>query len=252
MRISILKYVLSIVICSFEYAKNVLELYFVNERTICFERNITNFRNNRILADTDNRFDLNDFYQSTLSLANQFSDCNDGNKEITHLRNIIDSHIKNNKESNTLLDLKNVDKKTKKIIHGLHKKIEETKKELDSIKNNKLEIEPIENNSVSGEEDFKQLENEETIVANEHYEIDSSIEYELKTKRKLKKLTKGLLVRVLLLMALVLALLIPGWTQIVFITMNVLVSIETLIRCYQYVKLCFKLHKISKKKKKSR
>ncbi|CXH97414.1 fam-b protein [Plasmodium berghei] len=54
MRISILKYVLfSIVICSFEYAKN--ELYFVNDRGIYLERNVMHFRNNRILADVDNK-----------------------------------------------------------------------------------------------------------------------------------------------------------------------------------------------------
>ncbi|EAA19320.1 hypothetical protein [Plasmodium yoelii yoelii] len=141
MRISILKFVFfSIIICSFEYAKN--ELYFVNERSICLERNITKFRNNRILADVDNQFDLNDFYQSTLSLVDQFNDCND-DEEITNLRNIIDSQIKKHKESNTLPDLNNVDKKTKKLIHGLHKEIEEFKKELDNKGDNELAIQPI-------------------------------------------------------------------------------------------------------------
>ncbi|ETB59948.1 hypothetical protein YYC_03298 [Plasmodium yoelii 17X] len=250
MRVSILKYVIfSIVIWSFEYPKN--ELYYANERTICFENNITNFRNNRILADADNRFDLNSFYESTLSLANQFNEYNDDDEEITKLRNIIDSHIKKHEESNTLPDLKNLDKKTKKLIHGLHKEIEETKKELDNIKNNKLAIESIENNSVS-EEDFKQLENERNIVANEHHENDSSIEYELKNKRKLKKMIKGLMLRVVLLMGLILALSIPGWIQIVFIIMNVALSIETIIRLYQYIKLCFKVYKISKKTKTSK
>ncbi|SBW38096.1 Protein of unknown function (DUF2031), putative, partial [Plasmodium berghei] len=74
MRVSILKYVLfSIVICSFEYSKN--ELYFVNDRGIWLERNVINFRNNRILSYADNEFDLNGFYQSTLNLANQLGDC---------------------------------------------------------------------------------------------------------------------------------------------------------------------------------
>ncbi|CXH16340.1 Protein of unknown function (DUF2031), putative, partial [Plasmodium berghei] len=64
MRVSILKYVFfSIIICSFEYAKN--ELYLVNDRSIFLEMNLINFRNNRVLAYADNEFDLYDFYQST-------------------------------------------------------------------------------------------------------------------------------------------------------------------------------------------
>ncbi|CDU17377.1 fam-b protein [Plasmodium yoelii] len=168
MRISILKFVFfSIIICSFEYAKN--ELYFVNERSICLERNITKFRNNRILADVDNQFDLNDFYQSTLSLVDQFNDCND-DEEITNLRNIIDSQIKKHKESNTLPDLNN------------------------------------ENSSVSEHEDFKQLESFEKKLRTqkkkfklEYYRIKLSKKYmELKINNKLKKkeekLLKGLIV----------------------------------------------------------
>ncbi|ETB60535.1 hypothetical protein YYC_02800 [Plasmodium yoelii 17X] len=213
MRISILKFVFfSIIICSFEYAKN--ELYFVNERSICLERNITKFRNNRILADVDNQFDLNDFYQSTLSLVDQFNDCND-DEEITNLRNIIDSQIKKHKESNTLPDLNNVDKKTKKLIHGLHKEIEEFKKELDNKGDNELAIQPIhdkiiikkdENSSVSEHEDFKQLESFEKKLRTqkkkfklEYYRIKLSKKYmELKINNKLKKkeekLLKGLIV----------------------------------------------------------
>ncbi|VEV58084.1 fam-b protein [Plasmodium vinckei vinckei] len=77
----ILKFVFfSIIICSFEYAKN--ELYYVNERSIYLERNIIYFRNNRILEYIDNQFDLYDFYESTLNLANQFSDYIDDDKEI--------------------------------------------------------------------------------------------------------------------------------------------------------------------------
>ncbi|CDU19171.1 hypothetical protein YYC_02086 [Plasmodium yoelii 17X] len=167
MRISILKFVFfSIIICSFEYAKN--ELYFVNERDIYLERNITNFRNNRILADVDNRFNLNDFYQSTLNLVDQFNDCN-GDEEITKLRNIIDSQIKKHKESNTLPDLNNVDKKTKKLINELLTELEEVKKEIDNKRNDEMAIQPIqdkritkkdENISVSEHEGFNQLENE--------------------------------------------------------------------------------------------
>ncbi|CAD2099590.1 fam-b protein [Plasmodium vinckei lentum] len=64
-----------------------------------------------ILADRDNQFDLNNFYESTLSLANQFSDYTDDDEEITNLRNIIDSRIKKHKGSNILPNLNNVDEK---------------------------------------------------------------------------------------------------------------------------------------------
>ncbi|SCL82989.1 Protein of unknown function (DUF2031), putative [Plasmodium berghei] len=165
MRVSILKYVLfSIVICSFEYSKN--ELYFVNDRGIWLERNVINFRNNRILSYADNEFDLNGFYQSTLNLANQLGDCVEGKKEIEHLRNIIDSHIKEHKGSNTSLDLKNVDSKTKKIINELRKELEDVTKELDNKRSgavamqflhDKRIIKKDENSSVSEHEDLKQL-----------------------------------------------------------------------------------------------
>ncbi|VEV54907.1 Plasmodium exported protein, unknown function, partial [Plasmodium vinckei vinckei] len=70
----------SIIICFFEYAKK--ELYFINERKIYLERNIINFKNNRILADAYKQFDLNNFYESTLNLANQFNDYNDDDEDI--------------------------------------------------------------------------------------------------------------------------------------------------------------------------
>ncbi|SBW38099.1 fam-b protein [Plasmodium berghei] len=259
MRVSVLKYVLfSIVICSFEYAKN--ELYFVNDKGIYLEGNVINFRNNRILADVDKEFDLNEFCQSTLSLATQLGDCIEDNEEIAHLRNIIDSHIKKHEESNTSIDLKNVDSKTKQLINEFRKELEELKKHITDKMNGELAIQPIddkiiikkdENSSVSEHEDFKQLENERNIVANEHYETDSSIE-ELKNKRKLKKRIKGLMVRSVLLVGFIFALLIPGWISSVFIIMNAALSIETIIRSYQYVKLSFKVRKMPKKKKKSR
>ncbi|SCL86223.1 fam-b protein [Plasmodium berghei] len=179
MRVSVLKYVLfSIVICSFEYAKN--ELYFVNDRGICLERNVINFRNNRTLADADNEFDLNEFYESTLSLASQLGDYVEGNKEITNLQNIIDSHIKKHKESNTSLDLKNVDSKTKKLINECRKELEELKKKIADKTNGELAIQPIldkkiikkdGNSSVSEHEGFKQLkdnENNKIISSNCH------------------------------------------------------------------------------------
>ncbi|SCL98400.1 Protein of unknown function (DUF2031), putative [Plasmodium chabaudi chabaudi] len=202
MRVSILKlFCFSVIICSFEYAKN--ELYYVNERSIYLERNVINFRNNRILADPDNQFDLYDFYQSTLSLANQFSDYIDDD-EITNLRNDIASRIKNHKENNTLPNLNNLDKKTKKFIHELQKELEETKKELDNIRNSELGIQPTqdkriikkdENNFVSEHENFKHLENEGNFLKIEDYnfedkyhEITSSDIYkEKKYCRKLRK-----------------------------------------------------------------
>ncbi|SCL81276.1 Protein of unknown function (DUF2031), putative, partial [Plasmodium berghei] len=156
------------------------ELYFVNDRGIYLERNVINFRNNRILAYADNKFDLNEFYQSTLSLASQLGDCFEGNKEIEHLRNIIDSHIKKHIESNTSLDFKNVDSKTKKIINELRKELEELKKQISDKTNGELAIQPIddkiiikkdENSSVSEHEDFKQLENNEN---NKNNKIESS------------------------------------------------------------------------------
>ncbi|VUC58736.1 fam-b protein [Plasmodium berghei ANKA] len=165
MRVSILKCVLfSIVICSFEYAQNHMQI------------------TNLIYMD---------FYQSTLNLASQLGDCVEGNKEIAHLRNIIDSHIKKHKGSSTSLDLKNVDSKTKKIINELRKELEEVKKELDNKRNDELAIQPIENkkiikkdgnSSVSEHEDFKQLEN------NKNNKIESSNCYmKSKLTKKIKK-----------------------------------------------------------------
>ncbi|SBW38190.1 fam-b protein [Plasmodium berghei] len=192
MRISILKFVFfSIIICSFEYVKN--ELYFVNDRGIYLERDVINFKNNKILADVDNQFDFNEFYESTLSLASQLGDCIEGNKEIAYLQSIIDSHIKKHKENNTLPDLNNVDKKTKKLIDQLRKELEEIKKELNNKRSSEVEIQPIKdkiitkknkNNSVSEQEDFKQLENSENT------KIASSNNYKkFKINRKLKDKT---------------------------------------------------------------
>ncbi|CAD2106408.1 fam-b protein [Plasmodium vinckei brucechwatti] len=179
MKISILKYAsFSIIICFFGFTKN--ELYFISETRKCLEGNIIKFRNNRVLAYVDDQFDLNDFYQSALSLANQFSDRNDDGddgEEIEYLRNIIDFHIKKHKENNTLPNLDNVDRKTKKLIYELRKELEEAKKELDNKRNGELSIQPIqdkriikkyENNSLSEYEAFKQMENHENILEAEH------------------------------------------------------------------------------------
>ncbi|VTZ81099.1 fam-b protein [Plasmodium yoelii] len=250
MKVSILKFVFfSIIICFFEYAQN--ELYYINERNICFEMNVTNFRNNRILADGDNQFNLYEFYESTSSVENQFNDNDNDDEKTISIRNTIDLHVKKDKKSKKLLYLKNVNKKRKKLIHEHHKEIEETEKEIDNINNNKLAIEPIENNYVS-EEDFKQLENEGNIVVSEDYENDSSIEDELNNKLELNKMFNGLMKRVMLLNMLFFVLSINEWVEIVFIIMSVALSFEIFFRFYQYVKLYFKVYKTSLKKKKSR
>ncbi|VTZ79814.1 fam-b protein [Plasmodium yoelii] len=197
MRISILKFVFfSIIICSFEYAKN--ELYFINKRNVYHERNITNFRNNRILADADNQFDLNDFYQSTLSLANQFNEYDDyvDDEEMSFIRNAIDSHIKKHIKSNTLPDLNNVDKKTKKLINELRTELKELKKDLDNKTNSEMGIQPIQdkritkkygNISVSEHEDFKQLENEGNFLESEDDNFEDEYN-KIKSKDNFKKL----------------------------------------------------------------
>ncbi|CDU19653.1 hypothetical protein YYC_05808 [Plasmodium yoelii 17X] len=260
MRIGILKFVFfSIVICFFEYAKN--ELYFVNERDIYLERNINNFRNNRILADVDNQFNINDFYQSTLSLANQFNDYNDGDddEEMIFLRNIIDSQIKKHKENNTLPDLNNVDKKTKKLINGLRTELEEIKKEFDNKRNDELAIQPIqdkiitkkdennsvsehenfrqlenyENNSVSEHESFRQLENYENNLESENYNFDSeyidvtlSSNYKkLKIKEKIKRERKKILKKGLVYSAISVVIFISGWKFMALIILPCMVSL---------------------------
>ncbi|SCL88087.1 fam-b protein [Plasmodium chabaudi adami] len=187
MRVFILKLAFfSIIICSFEYAKN--ELYYVNERSIYLKRNVINFRSNRILADTYNQFDLNNFYESTLSLANQFSEYIDDD-EITNLRNDIASRIKSHKENKALPNLNNVDKKTRKFIHELQKELEKVKKEIDNIKNGELAIQPI--------HDRRIIKKDENILGakNEYNEITSSNNYkEFQINRKLKKSEKKIIV----------------------------------------------------------
>ncbi|ETB63458.1 hypothetical protein YYC_00216 [Plasmodium yoelii 17X] len=155
-------------------------LYFVNEGSIFLKNNITNFRNNRILVDADNQFDLNEFYQSILSVADQFDECNCNDKEIQYIRTIIDSQLKNHKANNTLPKLNNINKKTRKTINEIQKELEEVKKELDSKRDSEIGIQPIhdkvtiikdENSYVSEQEDFKKLENSENILKTEDGKI---------------------------------------------------------------------------------
>ncbi|CAD2089756.1 fam-b protein [Plasmodium vinckei brucechwatti] len=198
MRVNILNVVfLSIIICSFGLGKN--ELYFICERNIYLERNVTNFRNNRELSDVDNQFDLNDFYQSTFSLVNQLNDCNDDDEEITNLRNMIDSHIKKDNEGNILLDLNSVDGKTKKLIYKIQKELNEAKKELDNIGNGELSIQPIQDKRVIKEnENIFEIDNNK--FNNEYNKIKSSKCYK-KSKNilKYKKSKKKLIINVMLL-----------------------------------------------------
>ncbi|VEV55098.1 fam-b protein [Plasmodium vinckei vinckei] len=202
MRVSIFKFAFfSIIICSFEYVQN--ELYFIYERNIYIERNIINFKNNRILTDADSQFDLNDFYQSSSSLESQFNGCNGDYEEIKNLQDIIDSHIKKREESNTTHILNNANEETKKIIQELRKELEEAKKQLDSINSNELEIQPIHNKrkvkkeeNISASEHENILERENDNFENKYDEIASNdiykeIQINKNPKKKLKKNVKN-------------------------------------------------------------
>ncbi|CAD2091065.1 fam-b protein [Plasmodium vinckei brucechwatti] len=251
MRVRILKYVFfSIIICSFEYVKN--ELYFINERNICIERNIINFRNNRILADADNQFDLYDFYQSTSSLANHFNDYNDDD-EIEHLRNSIDSHIKKHKENNTLPNLNNVNGKTKKLIHELQKELEEKKRELDNIRNYELSINPIQDKRIiKGDENMSVSEHERTTLETECYnfedeynEITSGTSYnKVELDGNYKKSFKKFLKEWLVLMASYLVIITSGMPSLTVILIPNTISL--LKRLYENIQFFFKLKKMPK------
>ncbi|CAD2084034.1 fam-b protein [Plasmodium vinckei lentum] len=208
------------------------ELYFVNE-SIYLERNAINFRNNRMLADVDNQYDLNELYQSTLSLANQFNDWNGDNKEMTNLYNIIDSHIKKHKENNTLPNLNNVDEKKKKIIYEFRKEIEKAQKEFENIRNDELEIQPIQNKRITKKDgnisvlefkDFKQFEKEGKFLEakddkfeDEYNEIISRNNYkEYKHNKKFKKMLKKIL-RIVGMATTFLAIILTGGLIIPFI-----------------------------------
>ncbi|SCL84982.1 Protein of unknown function (DUF2031), putative, partial [Plasmodium berghei] len=224
------------------------ELYFVNDRGIYLERNVINFRNNRILAYIDNQFDLNEFYESTLSLASQLGDYVEGNKEIAHLRNIIDSHIKKHKESNTSLDLKNVDSKTKKLINECRKELEELKKIIADKTNGELAIQPIldkkiikkdENSSVSEHEDFKQLENNENDkIASSNCYMKSKL-----TKKYGKESTKFIL-SCLGFLAVAFSVPITGLLSLMILFIPSGVSIYYFL--WRLIKCEYKLKKISK------
>ncbi|SCL82031.1 Protein of unknown function (DUF2031), putative, partial [Plasmodium berghei] len=223
------------------------------------ERDVINFKNNKILADVDNQFDFNEFYESTLSLASQLGDCIEGNKEIAYLQSIIDSHIKKHKENNTLPDLNNVDKKTKKLIDQLRKELEEIKKELNNKRSSEVEIQPIKdkiitkknkNNSVSEQEDFKQLENEGNFLEinddnfkDEYNEITSSSNYKkLKINRKLKKENKKLVKKFMVFMVSHFVILGSGGGYLILLVIPCMISV--IKNCWKSLKLSFKKSEI--------
>ncbi|CAD2085083.1 fam-b protein [Plasmodium vinckei brucechwatti] len=222
MRASILKFVLfSIVICSFEYSQNGSD--FVNERNIYLEKNITKFVNNRALADADNKFDLNDFYSSTLDLANQFSDYIGDDDEVKNLRNVIDSHVKKHKESNTAPNLNNVNEETKKTIYKLQREIEEAKNELDNKRDHGLTIQSTHDKkttkndkkiSESKHEDFKKFKIKGNFLKGIHNALSSSDNNELSNNSEIRKIKKKMLVKVMSLIGFSLALLITGGTLV--------------------------------------
>ncbi|CDS44064.1 fam-b protein [Plasmodium yoelii] len=242
MRISIFKFVFfSIIICFFEYAKNEL----------CLERSIINFRNNRVLAYGDNQFDLNDFYQSTLSLANQFNEYNDydDDEEMEFLRNTIDSHIKKHQENNTLPDLNNVDKKTKKLIAELQAELEKVRKELDNKENNEIEIRQIQNqritktdknDCVSEDANSEELENPENFPEIENNQIDLINTDQFEEDQDKKKVAKKILKRGALLVGISIMALMSGATMIPFVVLITLISVETIFKFRKLNKSKFK------------
>ncbi|SCL88101.1 fam-b protein [Plasmodium chabaudi chabaudi] len=265
MRISILNFVFfSIIICSFEYAKNIL--HFINESNVYLERNIINLENNRILANADNQFDLNNFYESTLTLADQFNDYKDNYEDdddddevIKKIQNIIDSHREKDKRNNTLPNLNNVDKKTKKLIHELRTELDGVKKELDNIKNNKLAIQPIQDKRIVNRREVASVSNHEghngseylrVITANEQNAVNTTAYDKLINIRKLNKKRKGLYVRAGILIALSILVHVPGINLWVMGTLIVGLSAETLFRCYQFRKFGLKIYKAPKKNQK--
>ncbi|SCL83849.1 fam-b protein [Plasmodium chabaudi adami] len=199
MGINILNFVLfSIIICSFGYAKN--ELCVVNGINVYLERNIINSRNNRILADVDTQFDLNNFYESTLSLVNQFSDYIDDDKEMIRLRNIIDSHMTKHKENNALPNLNNINRGTKKLINKIQKELNETKKELDNKKIGKLSTQPIHDKRIIiNNNNFLEVDDDKFLI--EYLKNESSDYYsELKeaSKYKISKSERNLIIKAML------------------------------------------------------
>ncbi|CAD2092323.1 fam-b protein [Plasmodium vinckei brucechwatti] len=248
MKANILNFVLfSMVICSFEYAKK--ELYYVNERSIYREKNIIYFRNNRILADADKQFDFNDFYKSNLNFVSQYNDYDYDDKENVYLRNIIDSHVKKHKESNTTPNLNNVDGETKKLLLELRKDIEEVKKEIDNKRNGKLAAQSIQNkkiskkykdNSAPEHASFKEFEHEKNneVISRSNNELENDAE----TRKSIKRLLK----KGLVLAGISLGFLISGGLTIPFIVIITLVSFDTFKKLWSHTRSEFKKTKILK------
>ncbi|VEV54739.1 fam-b protein [Plasmodium vinckei vinckei] len=248
---SILKYVLlSIMICSFEYTQN--ELYYANERSIYLQSSVINFRNNRTLADADNQFDLNHFYESALDFVNVYNAYNDDDKEMACLLNMINSHVNKNKENNTLPNLNNISEEAKKLIYELQNELEEAKKELENLRNGKLEIQPIQDkniteqdeyNSVSEHEGIKQLENEENFLEikgdnfeDKYCEIISSNNYKkIKTNQKLIESGRKCIMASLTYIVSCILYISAGWSG--FTIMHVPYIASIFIKWYKFIKL---------------
>ncbi|SCL85851.1 Protein of unknown function (DUF2031), putative [Plasmodium chabaudi adami] len=71
-----------------------------------------------MLADVDNQFYLNNFYESNLNLVDAFND--DG---IKYIQNILDEDIKKCKLSNMLFKLKGINMGIKILIHKVVMKL---------------------------------------------------------------------------------------------------------------------------------
>ncbi|EAA19626.1 hypothetical protein [Plasmodium yoelii yoelii] len=225
--------------------------YFISLQEIWDERNIIKFRSNRILGDVEKEFDLNDFYESTFSLTKQLNEYNDDNEEIIHIRNAINSYIKNHKDKSTLPDLNKLDKRTKKLIYKIREELKEVKKEIDNMGDSGITTKVIENkrirkkdenNYVSEGEDYNQLKNEVNFLEREYRQPNLSSVNTYKNKRKINELYEGLKLRSILLVFLSLVIIISGTVPIAFTVLCSVVSFETFIRSYQYIKLIMKLH----------
>ncbi|CAD2110816.1 fam-b protein [Plasmodium vinckei] len=84
--------------------------------------------NNRILADVNNQFYLNNFYESKLNIVDAFND-----EGIKCIQNVIDKHIKKCMVSNMLFKLKGINMGMKILIHKVVMKLSKIPK-----KKNKL------------------------------------------------------------------------------------------------------------------
>ncbi|CAD2097207.1 hypothetical protein YYG_04785 [Plasmodium vinckei petteri] len=112
-------FLFAIIICSLKYPKD--ELYNVNDISINPQRNTINFGNGRILSHADKPFDLNYFYGSVLTLADQKDD-DSNSDDISLFGDIPDLRI-NDLKSNKLWDLKGKFSKPNKLANVARKNV---------------------------------------------------------------------------------------------------------------------------------